>query len=392
LDTTGLEEAGPQAATPAAPAAARRCRLRFTGTGKEYFGIWIVNLLLTIATLGIYSAWAKVRKMQYFYRNTRLDGSVFDYHGNPVAILKGRLLALAIVAVYQFALPLLGVFGLIPFLAVMAAVPWLLDQSYRFRLHNSSYRGLRLRFAAPLWQAYLIFGVPLLLLLMPAALIASGLGADPQQPRFGLAFMLLGAGYLALGLLWPYLHFSLKRWQHRHAFYGTAATDFLAGAGSFYGPYLVAAILMVGVVAVWAVIGAAFGSAAAGHARSHGWTGVAMAWALLSYVPLLSIAPFISARIQNTVWYGTRVGDVGFSSEVRAGRLIAITLSNLLMIVVTLGLLIPFAVMRLMKYKIESIEVLDADAMQRFESQAGEAPVGATGEGAMDVMDLDFGL
>jgi len=40
--------------------------LRFTGRGTEYFGIWIVNLLLTIITLGIYSAGAKVRRLQYF--------------------------------------------------------------------------------------------------------------------------------------------------------------------------------------------------------------------------------------------------------------------------------------------------------------------------------------
>jgi uncharacterized membrane protein YjgN (DUF898 family) len=31
----------------------------FTGKAGEYFGIWIVNLLLSIVTLGIYSAWAK---------------------------------------------------------------------------------------------------------------------------------------------------------------------------------------------------------------------------------------------------------------------------------------------------------------------------------------------
>lgn len=38
---------------------------RFIGTGTQYFGIWIVNLLLSILTLGIYSAWAKVRRQQF---------------------------------------------------------------------------------------------------------------------------------------------------------------------------------------------------------------------------------------------------------------------------------------------------------------------------------------
>ena len=33
---------------------------KFTGKASEYFGIWIVNLFLSLITLGIYSAWAKV--------------------------------------------------------------------------------------------------------------------------------------------------------------------------------------------------------------------------------------------------------------------------------------------------------------------------------------------
>src|SRR5271169_6146495 len=119
--------------------------VRFTGNGAEYFGIWIVNLLLTIVTLGIYSAWAKVRKLQYFYRNTRLDGSVFDYHGKALAILKGRLLAVLLVVLYKLALTLLGTFALVVLLGLIGVMPWLLTQSYRFRLHNSSYRGLRFR-------------------------------------------------------------------------------------------------------------------------------------------------------------------------------------------------------------------------------------------------------
>lgn len=32
-------------------------RVAFKGEGGEYFSIWLVNLLLTIITLGVYSAW-----------------------------------------------------------------------------------------------------------------------------------------------------------------------------------------------------------------------------------------------------------------------------------------------------------------------------------------------
>ena len=64
-----------QSASPPQPPPHAPQPLRFNGNGAEYFGIWIVNLLLSIVTLGIYSAWAKVRRLQYFYRHTELAGS-----------------------------------------------------------------------------------------------------------------------------------------------------------------------------------------------------------------------------------------------------------------------------------------------------------------------------
>src|SRR5512140_1794337 len=97
-------------------------KFEFTGKGWEYFRIWIVNLLLTILTLGIYSAWAKVRRLQYFYRNTRLADASFDYHGTPKAILKGRIIALGLAVLYNVTLkfnPILGLaIGLLLVLAM----------------------------------------------------------------------------------------------------------------------------------------------------------------------------------------------------------------------------------------------------------------------------------
>ncbi|MEG1325563.1 MAG: DUF898 family protein, partial [Janthinobacterium sp.] len=52
--------------------APKREAITFSATGSEYFRIWIVNLLLSIVTLGIYSAWAKVRRNRYFYSSTHL--------------------------------------------------------------------------------------------------------------------------------------------------------------------------------------------------------------------------------------------------------------------------------------------------------------------------------
>src|SRR5271154_4899674 len=94
------EISGNESPPPTSPARAPE-QVHFTGSGAEYFGIWIVNLLLTIVTLGIYSAWAKVRRLKYFYRHTELAASSFDFHGSPIRILIGRLLALAMLIGYN---------------------------------------------------------------------------------------------------------------------------------------------------------------------------------------------------------------------------------------------------------------------------------------------------
>src|SRR5438309_3489747 len=83
-----------------ATAGLRRHQFAFRGTGSEYFGIWIVNLLLTIITLGIYGAWAKVRTWRYFYANTFIGEHALDYHASPIRILIGRLIAVGVLVAY----------------------------------------------------------------------------------------------------------------------------------------------------------------------------------------------------------------------------------------------------------------------------------------------------
>src|SRR5258705_13530536 len=75
--------------------------LRFSGQAGEYFRIWIVNVCLSVVTLGIYSAWAKVRRKKYFYGNTLLNGASFEYLADPKAILKGRLIVFGVFVLYQ---------------------------------------------------------------------------------------------------------------------------------------------------------------------------------------------------------------------------------------------------------------------------------------------------
>jgi hypothetical protein len=78
-----------------------RVPFEFTGSGSEYFKIWLVNVILSFITIGIYSAWAKVRRKQYFYGNTKILESGFQYLADPVKILKGRLVVVGFFIFYS---------------------------------------------------------------------------------------------------------------------------------------------------------------------------------------------------------------------------------------------------------------------------------------------------
>jgi uncharacterized membrane protein YjgN (DUF898 family) len=135
----------------------------FRGNAREYFKIWVVNLALTIVTLGIYSAWAKVRKLRYFYGNTYLDGSSFEFLGRPIAILKGRIIAVMAFAAYWLAAnfyPLANL-ALLPVFAL--CFPWVMVKALNFRARNSAFRNLTFSYQGSYLQiAAAYFGLPVL--------------------------------------------------------------------------------------------------------------------------------------------------------------------------------------------------------------------------------------
>lgn len=126
---------------------------QFTGTGREYFGIWIVNILLTIVTFGIYSAWAKVRRQRYFYGNTRLAGHAFDYHARPKQILIGRIIVLAGLFTYNIVVNLFPLASLALLLLLFLISSLLIMRGLRFNARVTSYRTVRLDFHGRYWGA-----------------------------------------------------------------------------------------------------------------------------------------------------------------------------------------------------------------------------------------------
>ncbi len=164
----------------------------FKGKTTEYFGIWIVNLLLTIVTLGIYSAWAKVRRKKYFYHNTLIDDVGFDYHAKPISILKGRMIAFAFFMGYSFSAKINPLLPAIFMLVLFVFLPWLVVRGSIFNARNSSHRGLRFDFVGTVGQAAKVFIALPLLTFFTLGLIIPYISHEKSQflvnnHRFGLS-------------------------------------------------------------------------------------------------------------------------------------------------------------------------------------------------------------
>jgi uncharacterized membrane protein YjgN (DUF898 family) len=357
-----VRDAGPDAAAvPPKP-------VRFTGNGAEYFGIWIVNLALTIVTIGVYSAWAKVRRLRYFYRHTEIDGSSFDFHGSPIKILIGRVIALLLFLAYNYSLRMRSSLTLVIIVLLAIIMPWLLRNSFRFRLYNTSWRGTRFHFRGSVPSAYRVF---------------------------------LLNGFLSVITLYiflPFAHQRLKAYQHDNTWFGRTRCSFEARPGQFYAVYL---LLLLAVVAFMLLLGFSgiFSSfIAISQAQSRGGRidpvvlfrtlGILYGAIILFSI---SIGPAFQALITNLIWNNTRVGANRITCNLSPLRLIWISASNVVLVVITLGLFIPWASVRLAKYQLESVRLLPVGNLQEFESAEPEA-IGAVGEETAAVFDFDISL
>lgn len=352
----------------------------FTGSGKEYFRIWIVNLFLTVATLGVYSAWAKVRRLQYFDRNTAVGGAVFDFRGDPKAILRGRLLAVVMLAAYHYAFGFSATFGACVIAALLLALPWLLRGAVRFRLSNTFYRGLRFDFTGSVGGAYAAYLPPILTVLLPSSLLA----VDPSGRST------LAASALYLG--WPLMHGAMKGYQQRHLRFGGAGSAYPLSAWRFYKPYLVAAGALFGAMIVFGiVVGGAAALAAKGAARS-GWT----AWLpvitslVAMYLAYLLAGPYIQVRVANLALSNTSFPGIAIRSTMRARAFARLQTGNALLTLLTLGLYRPFAVVSVHRFRLANLTLHTSDGFEQVLAAAAGQPGGAAGDGAADFFGFDL--
>jgi uncharacterized membrane protein YjgN (DUF898 family) len=323
----------------------RDVAVEFHGSGMEYFKIWIVNIFLTILTLGIYSAWAKVRNKQYFYGNTIIDGSSFQYTASPVTILKGRLIAAAVFIVYSLVIQFVPVIGLLFMLAFIALIPWLVVRSLAFNARNSMYRNIRFNFTGKTMDALKVFVL------------------WPILTPFTLGFIV------------PLTWYKQNNFIVSNSSYGTTPFSFSATIGSYYRIFFIMLGSIVGASVVIGILGAIIG----GEVMKFIFPLLAIGYAAL-------IAYMITA-LANLYFNSTQLAQHGFTSSLQLTEVAWIYFTNMLAIMASFGLLIPWAQVRMARYRAECLTMQVENSLDDFVA-AEQQNVSALGEEMGDVFDV----
>lgn len=344
-------------------AALRETPIEFTGSGKEYFGIWIVNILLTIVTLGIYSAWAKVRRRKYFYNNTLLDGSPFDYLARPVAILKGWLIAAAVLIAYKVSSDIYPAVSALILLLIILITPWVVVRSMRFNLVNTSYRNVRFNF---------------------------------KKNYQGSAAVFLGwlaVTVLTAGLAFPYYFYRQKKFVLDNAGYAQDSFGLTELGKRFYLLFLkLAGIVVLFFLVLFGVAAAVgYGAAMAGietESVSNVTGGVAN---FATYLFMLLLFAYFEVRKNNLIWNHARLGQHRFKSEMKVWPMFLIYLTNLFAIVFSIGLLIPWAEIRTTRYRLQHTKMLVAQSLDGYVAERLDEQ-NALGDQLSEAFDIEIGL
>ena len=369
---------------PAADDSERRFSFEFRGRTGEYFWIWIVNALLTIATVGIYSPWAKVRTKRYFYGSAFVADANFEYHARPLSILLARAVVLllvvvggAVAAAYSAAAD--ARYTLFLFLLL----PWALVRGFSFNARNSSYRGLRFSFARRYGEAYFaLFGLPTLLFAALLCLFWLGGGVEDSFGSAGVVATIAFVAFL------PYFVFRYYRFKVANHALGRTRFVFAQSPKPYYFALLAALLsLLAATFVLAAILLPAAGASLDGGAFVFSFVlSPLFIFALSVPRAMLFKAFWAGVQTENGARIECDISIIGF-----AGRILTI---NFFASLLSFGLLHPWTQVRKARYIAAHLRLVAPSAAIDSLRLGKEETIGALGEewDAVEGFDFDVGL
>jgi uncharacterized membrane protein YjgN (DUF898 family) len=358
--------------------AAPRQALHYDGRIGQLYSIFVVNLLLTIITIGIYRFWAMTRWRRYFWSHMAFQGERFEYTGRGLELFLGFLMAIGIMIGLGIATGILSfVFRLIhPILSIVPFIGFYV--AFLILAFAARFSAQRYRLSRTLWRG-----------------IRGGMTGS------ALAY---GARSLLYTLLLPFTLFQLVPWMEirlaerriNASRLGSAAFGFQGRARSVYLPFVVT---FIGTLLLFAVIAAVVWGAIVpwiapfiGHGNDP-----RLAAAIQRSVPVIIIGVIAfgvgSALIGCWYWAlfmrhvvgNTKFDTLALHSTVTGRALLWLMVGNGLIVLCTLGLGLPFVLHRSMRFLARNLLIagtLDVEALHQ-----STLAMPRTGEGMLQLLD-----
>lgn len=327
------------------------------------------NLLLSILTLSLYRFWGKTRVRRRLWEGTEAWGDPVEYTGTGGELFTGFLIVLFAVyaplvagaagaqALLVAGNPLGGVLLSLLYFVTVLLVAAGLFRARRYQLSRTRWRGIR------------------------------G-GQTGSAVSYALRSMLVWAAVpLSLGWAWPAGEMWLARYRFSHTVFGDRHFTCEADTKGLYGRFFLVWISGVVFFLVVSLLGWALSDVMNAPGRDKEAAG-------LLFVPVVAVAAVLILALP-WAWYraafyrnlaaGLSFEGCRFSAEAGAWSLMRLVAGNMLISLLSLGILRPWAALRLFRYSCAVVAVEgepDFAGIGRNEDGGPRA-----GEGLMAVFD-----
>ncbi len=302
------------------------------GDGRDLLALRVVNLVLSIATLGIYSFWGKAKVRRYLCGQAEFEGDRFSFHGKGKELLKGWLKAIPFIAfilLFPNILPFLWqhqesilVANYVALIAFLILWPIARIGAYRYRINRMSWRNIRFSFDGKTGRYFVISIVGYLL------------------------------SFITFGLYAPVLFVKQRRYLFNHTKFGDQGFQFEGRAKDLLLTWICAVPLIIVTFGIF--------------------------W------------PWWSALRYRYCWGKTRWNGTQFRCTVSGIGLLWLWVSNIFLVVFSGGLAWSWATLRALRYWSEHLTV--EGELSLSEIRQREQSASAVGEGFADFLGFDFGF
>lgn len=337
---------------------------------SSFLGLSLKNGLLNIVTLTLYRFWGRTEVRRRLWSQTTINGEPLEYSGRGMELFLGFLIALFAVGL-PFLIVVFGAQLLGPLIAVMIMLPTYLAMF--FLLGFGIFAAFRYMASRTLWRG-----------------VRWELTGSPVQ--YGLTYLgytLLSA--ITLGWFWPAAARRLSGRIWAGLRFGDLPFRFDLDAArreKVYGAYavgwvisLVAYFVFIGVVTTTVAPDLASEGEGAPMPSFGTFVTIYAATILFLVAATIAFAPYNAAALRS-VAAGVRLGEASFRLEVNWLEMAWLTVSNVFLILVSLGLLTPFVQARTSRFLILRLKATGVADLERVRQAPDAGP--RTGEGLAD--------